>query len=75
VRGSARDRTKQMGMYTAKHWSEHGESNGEVRARTVEVEVVCNLIGRITVINQPPTQKFPGTKPPTTGVPMAQLDM
>ena len=46
-----------MLMYTAKYWTEHGESEGEVRARTVGVEGVCNLIGRTTIsTNQTPSQ-------------------
>jgi hypothetical protein len=39
----------QMQMYTAKHWSECGHPNGEVRARTVGAEGVFNLIGRTTI--------------------------
>ena len=49
LRGSARAGPIQMQMYTAKHWSEYGNSNGEVRARTVGAEGVCNLIGRTTI--------------------------
>jgi hypothetical protein len=55
LRGFARARPIQMWMYTAKHWSEYGNSNGEVRARTVGAEGVCNLIGRTTIsTNQTP---------------------
>jgi hypothetical protein len=36
-------------MYTAKHWTEHGDPNGEVQARIVGVEEVCNHIGRIII--------------------------
>jgi len=46
MRGSARASPMQMQMYTAKHWTEHGDPNGEVRARTVRTEGVCNLIGK-----------------------------
>jgi hypothetical protein len=35
--------------YTAKHWTEHGDPNREVRARTVGAEGVCNPIGRATI--------------------------
>jgi hypothetical protein len=51
-------------MHTAKHWTEHGDPNGEVRARTVGAEGVCNLIRRTISTNQTPP-KLPGTKPPT----------
>ena len=43
-----------MQMYTAKHWTEHGDPNGDVRARTVEAEGVCNLIGITIITNQNP---------------------
>jgi len=40
----------EMWMHTAKHWTEHVDHNGEVRARTVGAERVCNLIiGRTTI--------------------------
>jgi hypothetical protein len=42
-------------MYTVKHWTEHGDPKGEVRARTEGAEGVYNLIGRTTIsINQTP---------------------
>jgi hypothetical protein len=38
-----------MQIYTAYHWTECVDPNGEVRARTVIAEEVCNLIGRTTI--------------------------
>jgi hypothetical protein len=44
-----------MLMYTAKHQTDHGDPNGEVRARTVRAKWVYNLIGRTTIsTNQNP---------------------
>jgi hypothetical protein len=44
-----------MQMYTAKHWIEHRDSNGKVRARTIGAEGVCNPIERTTIsTNQTP---------------------
>jgi len=54
-----------MQIPRANHQTEHRDNNGEVRARTVGAEEVCNPIGRTTIsTNQTPT-KLPGTKPPT----------
>jgi hypothetical protein len=49
LRGSARSWPIQMQICTAKHWTECGDPSGEVRARTVGAEGVCNLIGRTTI--------------------------
>jgi hypothetical protein len=38
-----------MQIYRAKHWTEHGDSEGKVRAKTVGAEGVCNFIGRPTI--------------------------
>jgi len=38
-----------MGIHAAKHWTEYGDPNGEVRTRTVGAEGVCNPIGRTTI--------------------------
>jgi hypothetical protein len=56
-----------MGMYTAKHWTECGDSNGEVREKTVGVGGGCNLIGRTIISTNltPPPQELLVTKPPT----------
>jgi hypothetical protein len=35
LRGCARARSIQIQMYTVKHWTEHRDPNGKVRARTV----------------------------------------
>ena len=43
-----------MWMYVAKHWTEHGEHNGEVRARIEGAEGVCSPIGRTISTNQTP---------------------
>jgi hypothetical protein len=60
-------------MYTAKYWTEHGESEGEIMARTVGVEGVCNLIGRTTISTNHSPTKLPVTKPPTKGHPQVQI--
>jgi hypothetical protein len=40
-------------MYTAKHWPELRDANGEIKARNVGAEGVYNLIGTTTIsINQ-----------------------
>ena len=50
-----------MRMYTDKHWTKCRDPNGEVRARTVGSEGVCNLIGRTTIsTNQTPPQSSQG---------------
>jgi len=36
-------------MYTAKQQTEHGDPNGEIRARTEGAEEICNSIGRTTI--------------------------
>jgi hypothetical protein len=36
-------------MFTANHWTEHGNPNGGLRERTEEAEVVCNPILKITI--------------------------
>jgi hypothetical protein len=64
-RGSARAGTIQMWMYRAKHWTEHGDPNEKVRARTVGGEGICNLIGRTTISTDQTPTKLSGTKPPT----------
>jgi hypothetical protein len=38
-------------MYTTKHWTECKDPSGQIRARTVGAERVCNLIGRTTISN------------------------
>jgi hypothetical protein len=45
-----------MWIYTAKYWTEHRGSNGEVKARTVGAEGVCNLIGRTIISTNQTTQ-------------------
>jgi hypothetical protein len=60
-------------MYTAKHRSECGKPNGEIRTRSVGAEGVCNLIGRTISTKQNP-QVSQGVKPQpksTQWVPMA----
>jgi hypothetical protein len=54
-----------MQMYTGKHWNECREPNGEVRPRTVGIEGVCNLIGRIIISTNQIPQSFQGKKTPT----------
>jgi hypothetical protein len=54
VRASTIARQIQMYVYTAKHWTEHGETNVKVRARTVGAEAACHLIGRTISTNQCP---------------------
>ena len=44
-------------MLTAKHWTELGDPNGEVR--TEGAKGICNPIGRTTI-----STELPGTKPP-----------
>jgi hypothetical protein len=61
---SARAGPVQMQVYIAKHWTEHGDPDGEARARTVGAEGICNLIGRTIPTNQV-LPKLTGTKPPT----------
>jgi len=39
----------QMWIYTDKHWTECVQLNGEVRARSVGDEGICNLIGRTAI--------------------------
>jgi hypothetical protein len=51
-----------MQMYTGKHWNECREPNGEVRPRTVGIEGVCNLIGRIIISTNQIPQSFQGKK-------------
>jgi hypothetical protein len=59
-------------MLTAKHWTELGDPNGEVR--TEGAKGICNPIGRTTI-----STELPGTKPPakeyTSGDTWLQLDM
>jgi hypothetical protein len=51
-----------MWMHAAKYWTELGDPNEEVRARTEGAEGVYNPIGSTTVsTNQTPT-RLPGTK-------------
>ena len=60
-------------MYTVKHWTEHGDPNGKVRARTVVAEGVCNPIERTTISTNKTLQSFPrlNYQPKSTeGVPM-----
>ena len=53
-----------MWMVAAKHWTEHWDPNGEVRARTKGAEGVHSPLGSTTIsTNQTPEP--PGTKPPT----------
>jgi hypothetical protein len=51
LRGSARAEPIQMRLFTANHWTEHGDSNEEVRARTRGAEEICYHIGRTTISN------------------------
>jgi hypothetical protein len=53
-----------MQMYIAKHWNEYKDPNGEIRARTLGTEGVCNFIGRATISTSRTSPKLPGTKPP-----------
>lgn len=44
-----------MQMYTAKHWTEPGEPDGEVSVRTIGAERFSNHVGRTTILtNQHP---------------------
>jgi hypothetical protein len=44
-----------MQMYTAKHWTESRDPNGEAMVKTEGDEEVCNLVGRTTIsTNQTP---------------------
>jgi hypothetical protein len=63
-------------MYTAKHWTEFGDPNGEVRARTVGAEGVCNLIGRTISNNRIPqsSQERNHQSKNTQGLPMAPAE-
>jgi len=68
-----------MGRYTAKHWTECGNPNEEVRARTIGAEGVCNLIGRRYQTTRPPQGSHgepKKTKQPksTQEIPWLQLD-
>jgi hypothetical protein len=58
-----------MRMYTAKHWTEHRDPNGEVRARTIGTEGVFNLIRRTTIPTKQTPQSCHQLKS-TKGVPM-----
>ena len=51
-------------MLTANHWTEHGVPNGGVREGTEGDVVVCNPIGRTTILANE-TPELAGTKPPT----------
>ena len=57
------------------HWAEHGDPNGEMRARTAGAERVSTLTGRTTIsTNQTSPQSFQGLnhQPKSTqGVPTA----
>jgi len=48
-----------MWKYTVKHWTKHGDHNGEVSARTVVDKGVCKL-RKNNNINQPEPPKLPG---------------
>jgi hypothetical protein len=62
-------------MHAAKQRTEHGDPNGEVRARSEGTEGICNPIGRTAISTNQPPLKLPGAKPPTKeytwGEPMA----
>ena len=75
LRGSIRAGPVQVQMCTAKHWTEHGDPNGEVRARTVGAEGVCNLIGRTTSTNQASPELNHQPKSTQRGYPWLQLDV
>jgi hypothetical protein len=62
-----------MQMSTAKHWTECGDPNGEVRARTVGAEGVCSLKGRTISTNQTSQsyQEINNQPKSTQGIPMA----
>jgi hypothetical protein len=62
-----------MQMYTAKHWTERRDSDGEVRARNVGAEGDFNLKGRMISTNQtsPNSQQLNHQPKSTQGVPMA----
>ena len=64
--------TNRDAMSTAKHWTERRDHSGEVRARTIGAEGVCNLIGRTTIsTNQTPPHPTP---PHPTPPPQAPTD-
>jgi hypothetical protein len=69
LRGSARTGSIQMWMCTAKDWTKIRDPNREVRARTIGVERLCNLIGKTTISTNkttpPVPSELPGIKPPT----------
>jgi hypothetical protein len=61
-------------MFTAKHWTERRDPNGEVRAKSVGAEGFCNLIGRTTISANQNLQSSQGLnhQPKSKqGVPMA----
>jgi hypothetical protein len=74
LRGSVRAGSILMWMYIAKHWTECGDPNGEIRARTEGAEGLCIPIGRTTIpTNQTPqsSQGLNHQPKSTQGVPMA----
>jgi hypothetical protein len=47
-------------MFTANHWTEHGDLNGGVRERTEGAEGVCSLTGGTTILTNQTTQSSQG---------------
>jgi hypothetical protein len=63
-------------MYTAKHCTECGDPNSEVRTRTIGAEGVCNLIGRTTIPTNQNPHRYQGLNHQpkrTQGVTMAPI--
>ena len=54
-----------MGIPTANHWTEIGDSSGRVRGRIEEGEGDFNPIGRPAMLTNPDPSELPETKLPT----------